>query len=542
MPRVAAPTVGTGARLEADARRLRPGDTIDADLCIVGAGPAGLSVAHALQGGGLRVVVLDSGAREFDRAAQALNEAQVVGSPYGDLLQTRQRQLGGTANAWNTEVDGEPAAKYLPLDPVDFAARAGFPLSGWPFGRDELDPWYEHAHVLCGIGPFDYRARAWRSEGREPLPLDGPLLETGIYRFGTDTPFVRQIPDALAASADTTLLLRATVLGLLADAPGTSGARVRVARVARPDGSVFEVRAGRFVLATGAIENARLLLATARAPGGVLGDGHDWVGRCFMEHPRDYSMRLVPSRSDLLDAIRFYDQHRTAGGSTILGRLALREEAIREHGLPNASVTMLPAAARTPAGSGGWRARVGRWLHRAAGHRGVDAGSATGASEYPRGGTGWSARRGPAGELRFVRLLVNLEQAPHPENRVVLGDRCDRFGVPQVQVHWRWRPEEQAQLERLRTLIAAELEGAGLGRIEHAAHPMPDPRAHHHAGTTRMHDDPRFGVVDRDCRVHGVANLYVSGGSVFPTAGFANPTLTIVALALRLAAHLRRQG
>ena len=529
IPRRAAPTVGTRACLEADARRQRPGDTIEADLCIVGAGPAGLSLAHALLGSGLQVVVLESGGRDFDRVAQALNEAQVVGSAYGDLLQTRQRQVGGTANAWNSEVDGEVAAKFVPLDPIDFVERADVPLGGWPFGREELDRWYEQAHALCGIGPFDYRADAWRSEGREPLRLDGTLLTTGLYRFGTDAPFVQRIPAALAAAPNVTLLTRATVLELVA---GADGGRVVAARVAGSGGAQFEVRASRFVLAAGAIENARLLLASSGADPQGLGNRYGWVGRCFMEHPRDFSMRLVPARGDWFDALRFYDQHRMADGSTILGRLALREDAMRQHALLNASVTLLPAGVSRAGGATGWRERVGRWLGRAA----------TGGQAYPRGGAGWSAdsRRGDA--FAFVRLLVNLEQAPHPENRVVLVDGRDRLGVRRVQVRWHWRPDEQDRLERLRGLLAKELEGAGFGRIERAAQAVPDPRAHHHAGTTRMHDDPRFGVVDRDCRVHGTANLFVAGASVFPTAGFANPTLTIVALALRLAQRLRPPG
>lgn len=511
--------------MEADARQQREGGTVESDLCVIGAGPAGLAVAHEFCGRDTRVAVLESGARDFDRAAQALNEAEVVGSPYGDLLQTRQRQVGGTANAWNSEVDGEPAAKFLPLDPIDFRARPGQPAGGWPLTRELLDPSYRRAHRLCGLGAFDYSPQTWRSDGREPLPLDGPLLTTGIYQFGTDAAFLQRLPQALAAAPNVTVIARATVLQLVTDA---AGERVLAARVARPDGAVFEVRAKRFVLAGGAIENARLLLASTGAGAQGLGNRHDQVGRCFMEHPRDYSLRLVPVSNDWFDRIGFYDQHRAPDGTTILGRLALREEAMQAHRLPNASVTMLPGGAPSASAVTGWRGRVGRWL----GRREPDP------NGYPRGGTGWSMRPGRR-DFGFVRLLVNLEQAPHPDNRVVLtGDR-DRLGVPRARIHWQWRAEEQALLERLRALLAKELEGAGFGRVEVAAQAMPDPRAHHHAGTTRMHEDARLGVVDGDCRVHGVENLFVAGASVFPTAGFANPTLTIVALALRLADRLQ---
>jgi choline dehydrogenase-like flavoprotein len=137
-------------------------------------------------------------------------------------------------------------------------------------------------------------------------------------------------------------------------------------------------------------------------------------------------------------------------------------------------------------------------------------------------------------------LLFNAEQFPNPENRVRLGATRDRFGVPRAELHWRWSAEDHRRLTALRAVLREGIEGAGLGRVEFAGDVAPNPLAHHHAGTTRMHADAAQGVVDADGRVHGIENLYVTGGSVFPTAGFANPTLTIVAMALRLAAHLRR--
>ncbi|RPH63500.1 MAG: hypothetical protein EHM83_09980 [Burkholderiales bacterium] len=202
---------------------------------------------------------------------------------------------------------------------------------------------------------------------------------------------------------------------------------------------------------------------------------------------------------------------------------------MQAHRLLNASVTMRPGGASQAGAVSGWRARLRCWPE--------FGGPAPNC--YPRGGGGWSTQPGRRTELGFVRLLVNLEQAPHPDNRVVLTGLRDRLGVPRAQVHWQWRADEQARLEQLRALLARELEGAGFGRVRQTAQAMPDPRAHHHAGTTRMHEDPRSGAVDRDCRVHGIENLFAAGASVFPTAGFANPTLTIVALALRLADRLR---
>jgi choline dehydrogenase-like flavoprotein len=161
-------------------------------------------------------------------------------------------------------------------------------------------------------------------------------------------------------------------------------------------------------------------------------------------------------------------------------------------------------------------------------------------NRYPRGGAEWSRHPQPSSVFDAVRLLMNVEQFPNPDNRVVLGSACDRFGVPRATLHWRWTDRDQGRLLKLRDVLRDGIEGAGLGKVEFADVP-PNPLAHHHAGTTRMHADPRQGVVDSDGRIHGMENLYVTGGSVFPTAGFANPTLTIVALALRLGDHLKHR-
>jgi len=199
-------------------------------------------------------------------------------------------------------------------------------------------------------------------------------------------------------------------------------------------------------------------------------------------------------------------------------RLTLTEEARRREELPAMAVTLAPLP------------RELRW-------RTAESLRTRVLGERPRRRTGWSRLRGKPRRFAALELLLNLEQAPDPDNRVTLDAACDRFGLPKPALHWRWRALDQANLVRLRALVADELERHGLGRVEVADAP-PDPNAHHHMGTTRMHDDPRQGVVDADCRVHGTSNVYVAGSSVFTTVGYANPTLTIVALAIRLADHL----
>ncbi len=486
-----------------------------ADVCIIGAGAAGLVVADTLAAAGVRVVVLESGHGRHDMALQRLNEADSPAS-YGPLATTRHRQVGGTVNIWNTDVAGAVGAKFVPLDPIDFRSRP-WRTDAWPFERSTLDPYYEAAHRLAGLGPFDYAEDHWTSAHRAGFALGSSIIGNSIYQFGTATPFVVTLPERLASAENVQLVTRATVVELETD---RLGERVRSVRIVASPDSEYRISARRFVVAAGAIESARLLLASNNAQARGLANSSGLVGCCFMEHPRDHALTLIPADSRVGRGAAFYDPHRAADATRIMGRLALSEAALREANLPNASISLLADAPRTPI------ARLRRLTRRVAGL----------ATRYPRGGTGWSNPAGSAPE-RF-RLLMNLEQAPDPRNRIVLGEDRDALGMCRARLIWRWRDEEQASLDRLRQLVARELRHEGLGRVLIDDRARPDPRAHHHAGTLRMHDDPRRGVVDRNGRAHDLENLYCAGAAVFTTAGFANPMLTIVALALRLAEHM----
>ncbi len=484
-----------------------------ADVCIIGAGPAGLVLASELAGHGLSVTVLESGGNLPERFYQQLNEGD-GGDEYGDLESTRYRQIGGTANLWNTEVDGVSAAKFLPLDPVDFVPRRWRP-DGWPFERDALEPYYLRAQAIADLGPFLYQGSDWPQPDRAPLAQESELLVSAVYQFGAAKPYTSVLARSLAAADHVRLVTHATVLELETDRAAT---RITAAKVGSASGGTVSVRARLFVLAAGAIESARLLLASPAPGGGGIGNASGWVGRGFMEHPRDHALTLTPRRS-AIDELGFYDLHRGADGTWIMGRLALEAAALRDHDLPNASVSLLAAYQRGFAT---------QWLERWRRLTGLPP-------AYPRGGTGWW--NNPERPERF-NVLVNLEQAPREANRVRLSSRRDAFGVPRVQLDWQWTRSEQRSLERLRGLVKEELERLGLGEVTVNERALPSPRAHHHAGTLRMHDDPRYGVVDANARVHDVENLYCAGAAVFPTAGFANPMLTVLALTIRLADHL----
>jgi choline dehydrogenase-like flavoprotein len=499
--------------MEVDARTLdAPG--LDADVCIVGAGPAGVALALELAARGRRIVLLESGGGNPDPAAQALSAGTTSGDPYVGLALSRHRQAGGTAWTWNTWFGDEVGARYVPLDAVDFETRGWWPRSGWPFDRAHLDPYYARAHVLCGLGGDTYRAEDWESPERPRLALPPGAFTTDVYRFGPGRLFTDTHLGVVRRARHVLLCLNATLVELELE-PGARA--VTGARAACGTDRRLRVRARLFVLATGGIENARLLLLAGHYGG--LGDESGMLGRCFMEHPRDVSCRLVPSDPRLFDRCGLYDIHRSAGG-VVAGRLMLTEETRRQQQLPAVSITLqpLPRAAR-------WRV-LESLRTRVLG---------------PRRRSEWWRAAGGRRRFKAFELLLNLEQAPDPANRVTLGADRDRFGLPRAAVHWSWRAFDRDNLVRIRALVAGELERSGLGRVEVDAAAAIDPNAHHHMGTTRMHRDSRLGVVDEHGRVHAVSNLFVAGSSLFPTGGFANPTLTIVALALRLADHLDRQ-
>jgi choline dehydrogenase-like flavoprotein len=496
------------------------GATLETDVCIVGAGPAGLILAAQLLGHGVNVAVLESGAGQPDPGVLALNQGSVVGDPYAGLAATRHRRLGGTTAIWNTPVQGEVGAKYVPLDRVDFEERAGRERSGWPVGFSELAPYYVRALSLSGLDTSLDEVVSAGFGGTRDFPLLADPIVPGIYRFGTRRALIEAALGAIRQDGQGRICTHATVLRLHADAEGS---RVAEAAVGTPGGSSWRMRARRFVLAGGAIENARLLLVSGTGNGG-LGNESGWVGRCFMEHPRDTSLRFVPHNSDFYAIAGAFDVHEGRGGFPVLGRIGLSRSALASGELLNAGGTLFPEI-RLPFRSA--RARLGRL-----------ASSRAGRTIIPSAGHGWSEYPHPRLAFHGMRVLLNLEQSPHPENRVRLATTTDALGVPRAELHWRWMPEDQGRLDRLRLTIAEALEASGFGRVTIDTSTPVDPNAHHHAGTTRMHEDPAGGVVDARCRVHSLENVYVAGSSVFPTAGFANPVLTVIALAIRLADQL----
>ena len=478
-----------------DARGLPDGEELEADLVIVGGGPAGLTIARALARSGPPVLLVESGGHGSDNGAQRLTAIEESSSDLHPHGETRWRQLGGTAHIWSRSADRW--ARYLPLTPLDLERRDWVPDSGWPFGWAELEPYLSGALEVCGVRAPSYRLEDWESAEAPRLPLDPSRFETAIETFGAPEVFTERYPAELDQESGVTVLTNATAAALEQREGSEAVERVRLAVLG---GGRRAVRGRRFVLAAGAIENARLLLlSNAREPAGI-GNRHGLVGRYLMEHAKVHAGILRARDPALMGRTALYDV-RDVGGGMIGAKLALAGSAQREFGL-------LAGAAR---------------LVRA-------------------GGIRWS--RVPAGEPAFD-IELQTELVPDPANRLTLsGNARDELGMPRAALRWRWSERELSSIARTELLLAAELTRAGAGDVElppAGALPELTSPSSHQMGTTRMHDDPSRGVVDGSGRVHGVPNLWVSGASTFPTGGYANPTLSIVALALRLADELGRR-
>lgn len=546
-----------------DARTLRPGAVRTADVCVVGSGPAGMTVALGLLARGLTVAVLESGGLDLDPEADRLQLA-ADGLAFGTVDQiSGTRRVGGNANLWSVDLGGgRRGLRLVPLSDADLEARPWLPGSGWPITPADLEPGFRRAQELFGLRPEGYAAGPWERPGATRLPLDETVVTTDVFQFADRREFAERHIRAVAGDPACTVFHHAYVVELRTD-PGAT--RVTEVRTMSVPGREVVFRAPTVVLAGGGLATTQLMLSSTgvrralERAGGARGT--DPLGRNFMDHPLVDGGVLEPADRSLVDDMALYDL-RTVEGVPVMGHLRLSDDALRSEPVTQLSTMFFPrhASQREPGpgddrGAAARRSAVAvrdalraRRLPGAADLWGAVSGGGSvlrralhsgGRRSTYVGHGGWSTFRRPSWHFDHLRVLHQAEQAPHPGNRVTLGDQTDAFGVRRLRIDWRWTPEDARAAAGAHALVADAVRRAGLGELRPALAGV-DPvvlgsSTNHYLGTTRMHADPALGVVDPDCRVHGLGNLYVASTSVFPTGGFANPTLTLVALASRLA-------
>jgi choline dehydrogenase-like flavoprotein len=513
-----------------DVRDIPSGGTIEADVCVVGGGAAGIALATEFADRPARVVVLESGGL---RPEESPNILEIIAGPPARLAvdSSRRSCFGGNTNHW--------AGNCRPLDQADFASRDWIPHSGWPISAEELLPYYERAQLTCGLSDLRwYDLDACRPHLEHlPLSVDPAVLESRVLHTCPTLRFAELHGDRLEASRNVQILLHARALSLKTNAGGD---RVNAVEFVSKEGQRSRVEADVFVLAAGGIENPRLLLCSNDVSPNGVGNDHDLVGRFFMDH---WYVELGLGGWDNGVDRRLYGGRQMVGGASIWAQLVLSEALMRKERVPGLSLWFERAAPDAPSVDS-TRRIVKSLLGRRRPEQLITEARLllTDPGEVPRHLLRKLSHRSEV-PLEGYALWVQVEQTPDPANRIRLSSSRDRFGQPHAELVLRLT-EAELRGHILSLRHAADELGLSSARLGRQMELMLRAGRHgffwHHMGTTRMADDPTEGVIDRNCQVHGVSNLFVASSSAFPTGGTAAPTLTIVALALRLADHIRR--
>ncbi|MEM8622825.1 MAG: GMC family oxidoreductase [Pseudomonadota bacterium] len=507
-----------------DGLGIADGAVLEADICVIGSGPAGIALMRRLEAAGRDVLVVEAGGTRPTAEAQRLAAGEDDGLDY-PFSEARVHAFGGTSHLWK--------GLCCPPDADDRYATAPGGAEAWSDVREALAPYFPQAMRFFGVELADVEEAASKL-----MPVAGFSFKPGVVarelRVGP-----RHLEHA-RQSERIRVLLNARATALVPNAGRDGIARIDVVVGKRR----VQIEASEVVLATGAIEASRLLLESEERAGSRFVNAHDQVGRCLMERHQVTFGALEPADEAAIPEPWAGEPPMPGGGFAVVMTLppALRE---REDLLGCWMRAYRVSAARGTASVEAVRALAYAFLTR---QRPLNVGQLLlEASKAPFAVARYAlehfglVRRGSTTD---ILLAANVEQAPDPENRIALGKGRDMHGCRLPRLIWAESERDRRSREENVRLATRGLEDAGLGRVVPVAErprlleAKPDKVCYHHAGGTRIADDARHGVVDRHCRVHGLRNLWIASSAVFPAAGAANPTVTIVSLAMRLADRL----
>lgn len=516
--------------------------TLETEVCIVGAGAAGVALARDLMRAGQDVCLLEGGGMDYEDASQNLFDGKNIGMEYYDLDHARLRFFGGTTNIWG--------GRNIPLDAIDFEKRDWVPHSGWPINLDDLLPYYRIAHDSLELGEFAYEADNWQKLGLQPLDFDTDVISSRFWRFDDLAErFNSRRSDDLIDSARVHIVLHANATGLEASENASSITHLNASSL---NGRGLQVRAKHFVLACGAIENARLLLASNSVQSSGVGNQNDQVGRYFMEHPHGRIAAIETQDPAAFWAL--YRKRYPANDVPLAPALVLPSAMQQKLGVLNSAATF--KLQKDPSNG----ATVSKKLYLNLKHSLSPSRSGRRLWQTWRSTQDWLQRHVSMSLLRFgvkvnrmgLYVIARAEQAPNPDSRVCLSAERDALGSPRADLNWQMCDLDKRTMLQFGKTLEQEFDRLGLGKVttyqwleDGTAHWPVDASVgnhpiggYHHMGTTRMSNAPQNGVVDANCTVHGYQNLHIAGSSVFTTGGWANPTLTLLALTHRLGERL----
>lgn len=508
-------------------------DEIQTGICIVGAGVAGQTVAMRLAAAGVHVLLVESGGLEFNAPTQALSDGDTSGEPYYDLISSRLRLFGGTAAIWG--------GRCAELDSIDFEERDYVPHSGWPLRKVDLQPYYDRAYQSLGITQP-------RGKPADQDRFQSDQLEVGYWRF--DENGERFTNTSRGNLSDVHTLINATLTKVDISEEG----HVTAMTVSAQNGRNTKIMAKHFVLAAGAIETIRLLMGSvADCPNGF-GNANGLLGRYFMEHPHARGGEIVSDK--LATSLRAFPRMRRSNGQRFAAYVRLTEAEQRRHGVLNSALSLAPRRheGRSPELIRSLKEKLKHDLPSTrfwrTSYKGLKGLSKRAREQIDPWASVWAVKQ--SGSKRGLYAVIRAEQAPNEASRVRLSQRKDQFDLPLADLHWHLSDLDKTSVKVLMQTLKREYQRLGWGDVRLAdwledatetwkfdplisSHPI---GGYHHMGGTRMSSDPSTGVVDANCKMFESPNLYIASSSVFPTAGWANPTLTIMALAERLADHL----
>ena len=509
------------------------GDTTsyDADLCIIGGGIATYTMLSSFAGSTLRILVVERGGMTPGPDQEKEKSCTISGHPFEGHMDGRYFGLGGTSEYWGGQA--------LPLEDFDLAKKDWVDFSGWPITIEDIKPFYSDAEKLFQVDPVAYDTDVFKMRSLNPLPCDQSSIKLHFSKWSPRPNFKPNLVEKYTSHASTHILINAVVSSFDYDKESKQVNRIQIQNQSGKKGTV---KATHFVLAAGGIENARLLLVSPTLP------ENKWVGRMFQDHPTAQVATIHPSD---MKSLQRYFGYFFKGRTRCLPRLSLTTEAQKQRKLlaATAFIQFLPKEGSVfEALKQVYRSLV-RWkMPKRKDTKKLLASLRKTGEVFPILKAYWGSGYVYVPDS-LPRLTVMLEQVPSEKSFIGLSSSLDKYGMPVADIHWDISDATMHTLKEFCAILQTEMTKLSLGRMEwdswlHEDHETIKQHltdAFHHMGTTRMSPSDATGVVDEDCRMHGVRNLYVAGSSVFPTSGHSNPTLTFMALTLRLGRHLDTQ-
>lgn len=497
-----------------DSRILPAEETIEADVCIVGAGSAGITLAREFAEQDFRVCLLESGGFELpDETTRSLGEVESDGTFVQVLPENRNRRFGGNAGYWGVKLSHtQNGVRLIPFEEVDFEKRDWLPHSGWSFDRQHLDPYYERAQAIMGAGPYAYDTDHWTTEETPQLPFKTNRVKTSMFMFGNGQVFTQQYRIEIDRAPNITVYCYANALELETDASGQTVNQVRVGTL---QGNRFWVSAKIVLLAAGGVENTHLLMLSNKTHQNGIGNEYDLLGRFFMDHPIVHGGTIVPFDRQIFNKTALYDM-RDVNGTHVLGGLTLTKEVMYREQALNIASWIFPRPRWFP------DAEAITSLRRLTQEKCLQQGATgffqdiknvlMGMDELVDAAYGKLTKRpdpfwanlstGNWSQIQqnkeraygVFEVLHLVEQVPHPDNRLMLGEGIDALGRRRIHLQSSWQEADLQGIDRAQAILAEELAQSGIGRFkpqrgENGELLVSSLGASHHMGTTRMDHD-----------------------------------------------------